>query len=109
MDLPSELKHGVTSLEASMVNLRGCPPPAGIRKISALPSGRESNTRYCPSGDQWGLPVTGPPKLVRRTGERPSASAVQISSFPVRLLRNAILWPSGEYCGLESRRLLATR
>src|SRR3954447_23555214 len=69
----------------------------------ALPSSLESKSRLFPSGDQWGLAVIAPCTCVTWVCEVPSAFEVQISEKPVRVLRNAILRPSGEIWGLVSR------
>src|SRR5215470_4087893 len=71
--------------------------------MSALPSGRQSNTTCLPSGDQLGDPASGPRNEVRRIGFSPSLSQTQISSLPERLETNAIRLPSGEKRGLASR------
>src|SRR5262245_33968740 len=71
--------------------------------MSALPSGRQSNTICLPSGDQLGDPASGPRNEVRRMGFSPSLSQTQISSLPERLETNAIRLPSGEKRGLASR------
>src|ERR1700682_5145869 len=70
--------------------------------MSAFPPGRESKARYCPSGDQRGVPVSAPRKDVSARGCAPELSQTQISSLPDRSDRNAILLPSGEYCALVS-------
>src|SRR5215510_10952368 len=71
--------------------------------MSALPSGRQSNTICLPSGDQLGDPASGPRNEVRRMGFSPSPPQTHISSLPERLETNAIRLPSGEYRGLASR------
>src|SRR5262249_29357359 len=75
--------------------------------ISALPGAVESKATQRPSGDQRGRPVSGPPKCVSCRRLRPSLSAIQISSDPVRLLRNAIEVPSGDISGLVFRKVEA--
>src|SRR5438477_10906919 len=70
--------------------------------MSACASGLVSNAIFIPSGDQRGVPVSGPPYFVSCTGIRPLLSLTQISLLPDRLERNATRLPSGEYCGLES-------
>src|SRR6478736_434047 len=57
---------------------------------------------FIPSGDQRGVPVSGPAYRVSCTGIRPLLSLTQISLLPERFERNATRLPSGEYCGLES-------
>jgi hypothetical protein len=49
---------GTTSVDGSLVSLRGEPPRESMTKISALPGARESKAICCPSGDQRGVPVT---------------------------------------------------
>jgi hypothetical protein len=58
-----------------------------------------------PSGDQRGEPVAGLSKEVNWSGLLPSLSEIQISWLPERSEANAILLPSGENCGLTSRRV----
>src|SRR5215510_9499273 len=70
--------------------------------MSALPSGRQSNTICLPSGDQLGDPASGPRNDVRRTGFSPSLPQTHISSLPERLETKTIRFPSGEYRGLAS-------
>ena len=70
--------------------------------MSGWPSGRESKATHLPSGDQRGVPVSGPLKWVNCAALRPSGSQTQISCVPPRLERKATRLPSGENCGLES-------
>src|ERR1700751_2797518 len=65
-------------------------------------SGRVSKAIQRPSGDQRGVPVSGPPMEVSCTRLDPSASARQISKFPERVDWKTIRLPSGEYCGPSS-------
>src|SRR4029453_7374716 len=70
--------------------------------MSAFPPMRGSNAISLPSGDQRGVPASGPPNRVSGTELRPARSHTQISQLPERLEENAIRLPSGEYCGLSS-------
>src|SRR6516225_5649347 len=76
----------------------GSPPSALITKTAAFSPGRESNAIQPPSGDQWGVPVTGPPNDVSCTGFEPSLLHTQISKLPERSDMKAIRFPSGENC-----------
>src|SRR5258705_5676254 len=67
--------------------------------MSAFPSIHESNAICRPSGDQRGVPVSGPPMFVKGRGLDPSPSHSQISNVPERRDANTILLPSGEYWG----------
>src|SRR5579862_2033266 len=98
---PSGDQPGSISLESPDVNRCGSPPSASTTKMSAWPNFRESKAMRFPSGDQRGDPVTGPLKNVRRRLCLDPLSKIQISLRPERLLRNAILFPSGEKRGLE--------
>src|SRR5262245_20891994 len=71
--------------------------------MSALPSGRQSNTICLPSGDQLGDPAGGPRNEVRRMGFSPSLPQTHISSLPERFETKTTRLPSGEYRGLASR------
>src|ERR1051325_6402462 len=67
--------------------------------MSAFPSIHESKAICRPSGDQRGVPVSGPPILVKARGLDPSLSHIQISKVPERRDAKTILFPSGEYRG----------
>src|SRR2546421_12746241 len=73
--------------------------------MSAFPSIHESKAICRPSGDQRGVPVSGPPILVNCRGLVPSLSHTQISKLPERREAKTIFFPSGEYCGPLSSRL----
>src|SRR5262245_54254473 len=67
--------------------------------------GRDFETMmYCPSGVQEGdTMICGRslvrPSLLTALGLEPSALAIQRFSTPLRSLRNAMVFPSGEYTG----------
>jgi len=65
-----------------------------------LPSVRELNRIFCPSGENCGVEVVGPFMNVNWMGRDPSAFDNQISSVPERVEANAIRCPSGEYAGV---------
>src|SRR6266480_2506826 len=67
--------------------------------MSAFPSTHESKAICWPSGDQRGVPVSGPPMLVSCLTLVPSLSQTEISKLPERREAKTILLPSGEYCG----------
>src|SRR4029453_18593622 len=67
--------------------------------MSAFPSIQESKTICLPSGDQRGVPVSGPPIFVNCLKLDPSLSHSQISKLPDRRGANKNFFPSGEYCG----------
>src|SRR5437763_17152873 len=75
--------------------------------MSALPPGLESKAIYLPSGDQHGVPVSGPLNEVNWIGFEPSLAQTQISKLPDRSDAKTMLLPSGAYRALVSRRVEA--
>src|SRR5712691_9713590 len=67
--------------------------------MSAFPSIHESKAIWRPSGDQRGVPVSGPPILVSWRELEPSLSHTKISKLPERREAKTMRLPSGEYWG----------
>src|SRR5262245_21067645 len=68
----------------------------------------EVKTMVFPSGDHLGALTSPPENDVNCSGFDPSLLATQIWAAPDRCDMKASLRPSGESCGLMSRRLEAT-
>src|SRR5688572_18272603 len=72
-----------------------------------LPSTLKSKAICCPSGDQRGVPELAPARENSSPAREPSASLTQMPRTPLRLDSKTIRLPSGEYCGVESKRVEA--
>src|SRR5690349_10134993 len=108
MHCPSDDQNGFDAFAVPVRNRLAGPPSMFATYSSGLPDARTSKTMLWLSGDQLGLPTSGPAKEVNWRGFELERSLIQTSALPERYDWNAMDRPFGEMRAPESPRLELT-